>query len=87
MQDEALGSELAGYFFLEQGMKEASLNHFGQAHIKYIEWGALAKATVLFESIQQIFGPLVNASPPCLASSEPVTTSTGNVRKRSPSIS
>ena len=49
INEEALAYELAGYFFMEFGQKEVSANYFLQAHEKYHEWGAIAKANAVYE--------------------------------------
>mmetsp|Transcript_32408 Transcript_32408/g.58578 ORF Transcript_32408/g.58578 Transcript_32408/m.58578 type:complete len:391 (-) Transcript_32408:18-1190(-) len=49
INEEALAYELAGYFFMEFGQKDVSLNFFLQAHEKYHEWGAIAKANAVYE--------------------------------------
>ena len=46
--DEALANELAGYFYLEIGQKDVSINYFLQAHEKFHDWGAIAKANALY---------------------------------------
>jgi len=49
INEEALSYELAGYFFLKMGQKDVSVNYFLQAHEKYHDWGAIAKANSLYE--------------------------------------
>ena len=50
--DEALSSELAGYFFLANEEKDTALQYFLHAHEKYHDWGAVAKCNILFEFVQ-----------------------------------
>jgi hypothetical protein len=52
INDEALSSELAGYFFLAIGRKDTALQYFLRAHEKYHDWGAVAKCNALFEFVQ-----------------------------------
>lgn len=49
INDEALAYELAGYFFLKIDQKDVAVNYFLQAHEKYHDWGAIAKANSLYE--------------------------------------
>ena len=55
VNDEALACELAGRFYLEIGDMVSSLEHFRVAHSKYSEWGALGKASRLFEFTSETF--------------------------------
>ena len=55
VNDEALAHELAGKFYFETGNMQTSLEHFTQAHEKYQQWGAYAKADMLFSRIQERF--------------------------------
>jgi len=55
VNDEALACELAGYFFLEIGERSRSLEYFIDAHEKYHEWGATAKATSVYKYVESIF--------------------------------
>ncbi|MBV8634090.1 MAG: GAF domain-containing protein, partial [Burkholderiaceae bacterium] len=48
--DEALGNELAGRFFLETGKDMHARLHMEEAHAKYSEWGAFAKVRQLEEA-------------------------------------
>lgn len=52
VNDEAMSSELAGYFFLAIDKKDTALKYFTRAHEKYQVWGAFAKCDALFEFIQ-----------------------------------
>ena len=54
--DEALSSELAGYFFLANEKKDTALQYFLHAHEKYHDWGAVAKCNALFEFVQTALG-------------------------------
>jgi hypothetical protein len=56
VNDEALASDLAGRFYLEIGDLELSFKHFRVAHEKYSEWGAVGKASRLFEFMNSTFG-------------------------------
>jgi len=58
--DEALACELAGKFYLETGNLPSSLECFRLAHEKYHEWGALAKANILFMLVNNTFGYTVD---------------------------
>ena len=52
LNDEALACELAGHFCLDAlEDNDSALQYFLQAHSKYHEWGAIAKANLLFESV------------------------------------
>lgn len=55
INDEALAHELAGKFYFETGNMQISLEHFTLAHEKYQQWGAYAKADMLFARIQEKF--------------------------------
>lgn len=55
VNDEALANELAGRFYLETGDLESSLEHFRLAHSNYIDWGAVGKASHLFDYTSNIF--------------------------------
>lgn len=48
INEEALAYELAAYFFMEIGQKETSVSYFLQAHEKYHDWGAMAKANAVY---------------------------------------
>jgi len=61
INDEALSSELGGYFFLAIGKKDTALQYFIHAHEKYHDWGALAKCNALFEFIQTAFNSTFSA--------------------------
>eukprot|EP00804_Cyclotella_cryptica_P005299 CCRYP_015795-RD/>CCRYP_015795-RD protein AED:0.06 eAED:0.06 QI:0/1/0.8/1/0.75/0.6/5/465/1505 len=54
VHEEAISCELAGSFHLNIGNKESALKHYIDAHGKYLEWGALAKAIELSAVIQRI---------------------------------
>ncbi|KAL3798700.1 hypothetical protein HJC23_004451 [Cyclotella cryptica] len=56
--DEALACELAAKFYLHVGDLMASMEHFRLAHVKYINWGALAKAERLFAYTTEKFATL-----------------------------
>ncbi|KAL7551594.1 hypothetical protein ACHAWF_014787 [Thalassiosira exigua] len=47
--EDALACELAGYHFTEVGENDVSMEYFLQAHEKYYNWGALAKANAVYE--------------------------------------
>jgi len=49
IHEEALACELAGHFCLDIGQKNEAVNYFLQAHEKYHDWGAIAKANALYE--------------------------------------
>ena len=52
LADEAIGCELYGKFFLATGNITSSLDYFTLAHEKFVEYGAVAKATQLFAYIK-----------------------------------
>ncbi|KAL7480034.1 hypothetical protein ACHAW6_005741, partial [Cyclotella cf. meneghiniana] len=56
VNDEALACELAAKFYLETGNLSSSLECFRLAHEKYHEWGAVAKANILFTLVNNTFG-------------------------------
>jgi hypothetical protein len=47
--------ELAGRFYLDIGDRALSFEHFRLAHETYIAWGAVGKASCLFEYINSAF--------------------------------
>ena len=55
VNDEALANELAGRFYLETGDLASSLEHFRFAHDNYGDWGAIRKASHLFEYTNNTF--------------------------------
>jgi tetratricopeptide (TPR) repeat protein len=57
INEEALACELAGRFYLETGDLTTSMTHFRLAHEKYQTWGAIGKATQLFNYITEQFQP------------------------------
>ena len=57
MNDEALASELGGYFFLSIDRNDKALQYFLHAHEKYQAWGAAAKRDALFQFVQAVFDP------------------------------
>jgi len=57
VHEEALAYELAGYFYLELGEREASIAHFLRAHERYYEWGAFGKCSSLFEFVKSSLTP------------------------------
>ena len=61
INDEALSSELGGYFFLAIDKNDKSLQYFLHAHEKYHDWGAVAKCNALFELIQTAFNSTFSA--------------------------
>ena len=67
--DEALANELAGYFYLEIGQKDVSINYFLQAHEKFHDWGAIAKANALYNFTMSSMA--VSNPSPTLQSSSP----------------
>ena len=56
IHEEALANELAANFYLAKGERSISLEYFIEAHEKYYEWNAFAKAKALYASIQEKFG-------------------------------
>lgn len=52
--------ECAAKFYLEFGDRESSLNHFRLAHQKYTDWGAIAKAELLFAFANEQFDYFLN---------------------------
>lgn len=67
--DEALSCELAAYFYADIGDLGSSLEHIRLAHEKYHAWGAVAKAGMIFEYINQMFNGILGDSPVLLPSS------------------
>src|SRR5210317_2117160 len=65
--EEALSSELAGYFFLDINEKDKALEYFMQAHEKYHEWGAIAKSNAVFEFVQASCGSGISYDPAAAA--------------------
>ena len=61
INDEALSSELAGYFFLTIDENDKALQYFLHAHEKYHDWGAVAKCNALFEFVQTAFNSSCSA--------------------------
>jgi predicted ATPase len=55
VNDEALANELAGRFYFETGDLASSLEHFRFAHNNYGDWGAIRKASHLFEYTNDTF--------------------------------
>ena len=53
VNEEALANELAGHFYLETGRRNKSVHYFSRAFDKYNEWGAVAKASVLTEYLDE----------------------------------
>jgi ATP-dependent RNA helicase DDX31/DBP7 len=84
INDEALACELAGNFYFDNGNATISLECFTRAHAKYCEWGANAKANMLYESIQQRFlsGTKSSVSPSSITSSD-TSLSPTNVDEKS----
>jgi len=54
INDEAIACELAGYFLFEVGETASSIDYIIQAHEKYHKWGAIGKASVMFQYFQSI---------------------------------
>lgn len=54
--EEALSSELAGYFFLAIEKKDMALRYFLRAHERYHDWGAHGKCNALFEFVHAALG-------------------------------
>lgn len=55
IQEEALAYELAANFHVNSGDEATALKFFTGAHGKYIEWGAYAKAKLIYGYIQEHF--------------------------------
>jgi predicted ATPase/signal transduction histidine kinase/tRNA A-37 threonylcarbamoyl transferase component Bud32 len=53
IQEEALAYELAGEFYLGQGMEKFAQNYLRDAHYRYQQWGAKAKVKDLEERYSQ----------------------------------
>lgn len=72
INEEALACELAANFYLDTGNTSTSLEYYTRAHAKYCEWGANAKASSLYNLIQQRFlcGMKSSVSPMSMASSD-----------------
>ena len=47
---------MAGYFFMETNQQAIAVDHFLQAHEKYHDWGAIAKANAVYEFTMQTMG-------------------------------
>jgi tetratricopeptide (TPR) repeat protein len=62
LSEEALGYELAGYFYLEVGQKESAMDYFLMAHERYHQWGALEKVNKLYEFVQMSFSAVLPPS-------------------------
>jgi len=62
IHDEALACELAGHFSFEMGDMSAALEYFTRSNESYYEWGAIAKATAVFNHAVFTFQN-VNAQP------------------------
>lgn len=62
IHDEALACELAGHFSFEMGDMSAALEYFTRSNEMYHEWGAIAKATAVFNHVVFTFQN-VNAQP------------------------
>ncbi|HTH44139.1 MAG TPA: AAA family ATPase [Oxalicibacterium sp.] len=58
LNDEALSHELAGRFYLAQGSEVNARMHLEQAHARYEDWGASAKAHQLEELYPLLLGRL-----------------------------
>lgn len=58
LNDEALSHELAGKFYLAQGSEINARMHLEQAHARYEDWGASAKAHQLEELYPVLLGRL-----------------------------
>jgi hypothetical protein len=57
LDEETLACVLAANFFFNIGCTSASLKYFALAHGKYLEWGALSKTKLLYETIyEKIWG-------------------------------
>lgn len=50
LRDEALAGELAGHFYLQQGLESIAHTYLIESHYAYQRWGALAKITQLEET-------------------------------------
>ena len=55
VNDLALSYELAAHFFMSAGDLVVSYQHFTLAHKAYADWGAMGKARLLFDFINQRF--------------------------------
>jgi len=89
IHEEALAHELAGHFFLELNRKGTAVEHFMQAHEKYLQWGAVAKSNSVLEFVQRVLGKmsiLGTCTVPGLISSSNgnVDKEDKNTRKRMP---
>lgn len=54
INDEAIACELAGYFLLEVGENASSIDYIIRAHENYHKWGAMGKASVIFQHFKSI---------------------------------
>jgi histidine kinase len=57
--DEALANELAGKFYLASGKEMVARMHMEEAHAKYLEWGAYAKARQLEDAYPRLLSRAV----------------------------
>ncbi|NER50844.1 MAG: GAF domain-containing protein [Symploca sp. SIO1A3] len=57
LQEEALGNELAGKFYLAQGKTTIARAYMLEAHYAYLKWGAVAKIKDLEERYLQLVAP------------------------------
>ena len=57
--DEALGNELAGRFYLEAGREMNARLHMEEAHAKYVEWGAFAKVRQLEDAYPRLLARVI----------------------------
>ena len=60
INEQALACELAGYFYKDQGDDTTAMDMFKQAHVAYMQWGAVGKAKLLQQStgIEDVYSPL-----------------------------
>jgi hypothetical protein len=81
MNDEALSSELAGYFFLANEKKDMALQYFLRAHEKYYNWGAVAKCNAVFEFVQTALSSACDITESVSSSNTNVAIDDKNLRR------
>ncbi len=62
VQNEALGNELAGRFYLGRGLTTTAKGHLREAHACYVHWGADGKA----QQLEQLYPDLLEQKAPAV---------------------
>lgn len=74
IHEEALAYELAANFYLHINNNPMALKYFTSAHEAYFKWGAFAKVTKLYTSMQEKLGNVLSpADPNTQEASNPIT--------------